>query len=114
MNEYEVQLVTVEARPTAVSRGVARCSSPSSSVVGPGAKGGRHRARRTARARSSTALRPELSASEAADVLWLLSDPAAYRRFVIERGWKEGRYERWLGRTLVALLIADDYEPVPA
>jgi hypothetical protein len=32
------------------------------------------------------ALRPGLTVSEAADILWLLDGPAVYHRFVIEQG----------------------------
>jgi AcrR family transcriptional regulator len=48
---------------------------------------------------------------EAADVLWLMTNPANYRRFVVERGWSPERYAKWLGKALVALLIDPSYKP---
>jgi AcrR family transcriptional regulator len=55
------------------------------------------------------ALRESLTVHEAADVLWLLSDPATYHRLVLERGWSAERYEEWLAEALVGLLIRPDY-----
>lgn len=57
------------------------------------------------------ALTPELTTSEAADLLWLFSDPADYHRLVLERGWSPERYERWVGDALIRLLVAEDYRP---
>jgi AcrR family transcriptional regulator len=51
------------------------------------------------------ALRPDLSVLEAADVLWLLNDPAVYHRLVLEQGWDPDRYETWLADTLIGLLL---------
>lgn len=45
-------------------------------------------------------LRPDLTVAEAADLAWLHSDPALYRRLVIERGWTHTRFESWLGDTM--------------
>jgi AcrR family transcriptional regulator len=57
------------------------------------------------------ALKPGMSAADAADILWLLNDPAVYHRLVIERGWPASRYESWLADALVSLLIAPGYQP---
>ncbi|MGC9961570.1 MAG: helix-turn-helix domain-containing protein [Acidimicrobiales bacterium] len=54
------------------------------------------------------ALRPGLSVDEAADVLWLLHDPAVYHRLVLEQGWEAARYEQWLAHSLIRLLLVDD------
>jgi hypothetical protein len=43
------------------------------------------------------ALPRETSVDEAADVLWMLGNPANYRWFVVERGWSPERYAKWLG-----------------
>ena len=54
------------------------------------------------------ALRPGLTVDEAADVLWLLHDPAVYHRLVLEQGWEPERYEQWLAQSLIRLLLVDD------
>jgi AcrR family transcriptional regulator len=51
------------------------------------------------------ALRKELSASKARDILWTLTARDVYRMLVIERRWKSEKYEKWLGDTLVNVLI---------
>ena len=55
------------------------------------------------------ALKPYLSASEAADILWLFNDPAMYQRLVVERQWSQERYQQWLTEALISLLISEDY-----
>ena len=61
------------------------------------------------------ALKPYLSPSEVADILWLFNDPAMYQRLVVERQWSQERYQQWLAEALVSLLISDDYgRPAPA
>jgi AcrR family transcriptional regulator len=57
------------------------------------------------------ALKPPLTASEAADTLWVFNDPALYQRLVVERSWAESRYEQWLTGVLISVLISDDYVP---
>lgn len=44
--------------------------------------------------------RPEVSAEEAADLLYGLLSPELYLLFVRERGWPRERWERWVGETL--------------
>lgn len=63
-----------------------------------------------------SALRSDLTVTEAADLLWLLNDSAPYHRLVVEQGWTPVRYESWLADALVALLLAPDYAPraIPA
>ena len=58
------------------------------------------------------ALKPGMSAAEAADILWLFNDPAVYHRLVIEQGWPADRYQSWLADAFVGLLIAPGYQPV--
>jgi AcrR family transcriptional regulator len=60
------------------------------------------------------ALKPGLTAAEAADILWLLNDPAVYHRLVIEQGWTPDRYQDWLAETFIGLLIPAGYQPPPA
>ena len=57
------------------------------------------------------ALKPGLTPSEAADVLWLLIDPGVYYRLVIEQHWDPDRYQEWLADAAISLLIPDSYEP---
>ena len=60
------------------------------------------------------ALKPGLTPAEAADILWLLNDPAVYHRLVIEQGWAPDRYQDWLAETFISLLIPAGYQPRPA
>ena len=57
-----------------------------------------------ARLRALGALPAGLAAGEAADIAWLLADPALYTRLVRRRGWSGARFERWLTATLRAQL----------
>jgi AcrR family transcriptional regulator len=57
------------------------------------------------------ALKPDLTPSEAADILWLLIDPGIYHRLVIEQKWTPGRYQDWLTDALISLLIPASYQP---
>jgi AcrR family transcriptional regulator len=57
------------------------------------------------------ALKPDLTTSEAADILWLLNDPSVYHRLVIEQKWDPNRYENWLAGALISLLIPASYQP---
>lgn len=56
------------------------------------------------------ALRPDLTTSEAADILWLFN-PDIYHRLVIEQRWSPDRYEQWLTAALDSLLISPGYRP---
>lgn len=57
------------------------------------------------------ALKPDLTPSEAADILWLLNDPSVYHRLVIEQKWTPERYQDWLADALISLLIPASYQP---
>jgi AcrR family transcriptional regulator len=57
------------------------------------------------------ALKPGLTPSEAADILWLLNDPGVYHRLVIEQHWSPDRYQDWLADALISLLIPASYQP---
>jgi AcrR family transcriptional regulator len=52
------------------------------------------------------ALKPRLGVTRATDIVWTLNHPDTYRLFVAERGWTPGRYERWLGDSCCAQLLA--------
>jgi hypothetical protein len=51
------------------------------------------------------ALRPELTAAAARDILWTLTSYDVHHRLVVERKWSGDRYEKWLGDTLVLALL---------
>ncbi|MFE3454074.1 TetR/AcrR family transcriptional regulator [Nonomuraea sp. NPDC059194] len=51
--------------------------------------------------------RAEVSAEEAADLLYGLLSPELYLLLVQERGWPRERWERWAGQTLRAQLCSD-------
>jgi AcrR family transcriptional regulator len=51
------------------------------------------------------ALRKDLRAAEALDVLWAMTGADNYRIFVVERNWSAESYEAWLGKTLQRLLL---------
>ena len=67
-------------------------------------QGQRMVARSLARGR---ALRPELRERDAADIIHALLSPELYRLLVIDRGWKPGRYARWLESALGHELLPD-------
>lgn len=46
-----------------------------------------------------------LPAEQAADVLWFLTGPWAYRSLVIDRGWSLDEYEDWMARTIAGQLF---------
>jgi AcrR family transcriptional regulator len=50
------------------------------------------------------ALDPGLDKTEAADIVYALLSPDVYRILTVERGWDADRYERWIARSLGALL----------
>jgi AcrR family transcriptional regulator len=50
-------------------------------------------------------LRPGVSATEAAEVLWTYNSAELYRLLIIERGWKPTRYGRWVAAALTAALL---------
>lgn len=50
-------------------------------------------------------LKPGLSETEAADILWSLTSADVHRMLRLERAWSPERYEHWLGETLIATLL---------
>ncbi|TDC43840.1 TetR/AcrR family transcriptional regulator [Micromonospora sp. KC213] len=51
--------------------------------------------------------KPDVTAEEAADLLYGLLSPELYLVFVHERGWPTERWQRWVGDTLHAQLCTD-------
>lgn len=61
------------------------------------------------KAQSVGALRDDLSLDQLGDALWTLNDPALYLSLVVEKGWAEEAWQRWLaGQMRSALLPAED------
>lgn len=54
---------------------------------------------------AASALRPDLTESEAADIVYVLMSPEVYRLMVDDRGWSPDAYESWLARSLIAQLL---------
>jgi TetR/AcrR family transcriptional regulator, regulator of autoinduction and epiphytic fitness len=50
------------------------------------------------------ALDPDLDTAEAADIVYAVMSPDVHRILTVERGWPADRYERWIARSLGALL----------
>jgi len=59
------------------------------------------------------ALADGISEHEARAVLFTLLSPDVHRTLTVRRGWPADRYERWLARTMRALLLPRDAEPEP-
>jgi len=53
----------------------------------------------------SGALRKNINAKEALDILWAMTGADHYRLFVVDRKWSAARYEVWLENTLDRLLL---------
>lgn len=53
----------------------------------------------------SGALRKNINAKEALDILWAMTGADHYRLFVVDRKWSAARYEVWLENTLARLLL---------
>jgi AcrR family transcriptional regulator len=50
-------------------------------------------------------LRPGITVSEAADILWASSSPELFELFVLRRGWTAERYGQLVGQALIAALL---------
>jgi AcrR family transcriptional regulator len=64
-------------------------------------------ARVVAGLRRLNVLRPDLDDAQAVDIVYALMSPELYRVLTVDRGWDDGQYERWLGDTLCAALLAE-------
>ncbi|MEO7586541.1 MAG: TetR/AcrR family transcriptional regulator [Arachnia sp.] len=51
------------------------------------------------------ALRPGVSEQEAADLLWVFTDPSLYDKLVRQRRWSNTRFETWLTDSLESNLL---------
>jgi AcrR family transcriptional regulator len=50
-------------------------------------------------------LRADVTADEAAVILWMLIDPALYHRLVVVAGWSRDRFRDWLFEALTSQLL---------
>jgi AcrR family transcriptional regulator len=57
------------------------------------------------RAEEVGGLRPDLTLTRAADVLWALNDPALYGGLVLDCGWSETEHRAWLAGLMGAALL---------
>jgi TetR/AcrR family transcriptional regulator, regulator of autoinduction and epiphytic fitness len=53
------------------------------------------------------ALRAEVGEDEAADTVFAIMEPAVFDRLIRQRGWTLARYQDWIARSLLRLLVAD-------
>ena len=65
-----------------------------------------NQARLIASLHEARALRHDLEAEEATDVLWALTSYDLYRMLVVEQRWEPERYETWLAQLLTQHLLA--------
>ena len=65
----------------------------------------------TARLVQLGCLRDDVTPAEAAAVLTTLATVGSYHHLVLQCGWAVQRFEAWMADTLVATLIAADYQP---
>jgi AcrR family transcriptional regulator len=56
--------------------------------------------------RDTGALDPDLDTDEANDIVYTLLSPEVHLILTVERGWPADRYERWIARSLSALLVS--------
>ena len=63
------------------------------------------RAPLVAHARTLGPIRADLTVDQVADALWTLNDPALYGRLVLEKGWSEADFRRWLARQMAAAVL---------
>jgi AcrR family transcriptional regulator len=50
-------------------------------------------------------LKPRLDPATAIDILWTFNDPAQYAALVLDRGWSERKFRRWLASTMCGALL---------
>jgi AcrR family transcriptional regulator len=50
-------------------------------------------------------LRKGMSAASALDVIWVMTSPDCYTKFVFQREWEPDRFEEWLASALIDLLL---------
>jgi AcrR family transcriptional regulator len=53
-------------------------------------------------------LRPGISLEAARDILWTYNSVEMYDLLVLQRGWRPGRYGRWIAEAMIAALLRND------
>ena len=53
-------------------------------------------------------LRPGISLEAARDILWTYNSVEVYDLLVLQRGWRPGRYGRWIAEAMIAALLRND------
>jgi TetR/AcrR family transcriptional regulator, regulator of autoinduction and epiphytic fitness len=54
---------------------------------------------------SNSSLRDGVTRQEAAETVWMLTSAEMYNLAIMDRGWSEEKYQRWLADALVNLLL---------
>jgi AcrR family transcriptional regulator len=57
------------------------------------------------RVRTLGPLAPQLDTETATDILWIFNDPAHYAALVLQRGWREDTFRRWLAGSMRNALL---------
>jgi AcrR family transcriptional regulator len=52
-------------------------------------------------------LRSGIVVADALDVMWVMTGPECYWKFVHQRGWTPDRFEQWLGESLIRMLLEE-------
>jgi AcrR family transcriptional regulator len=52
-------------------------------------------------------LRSGMEAADALDIMWVMTGPDCYWRFVFQRSWTPDHFEQWLGETLIRVLLKE-------
>jgi hypothetical protein len=63
--------------------------------------------------RERGALAEGVTEDEALAMIFTMTSPKVHRILTVQRGWPPDRYERWLARSLRALLLPHTVEPPP-
>ncbi|MDN5765874.1 MAG: hypothetical protein L0H96_01325 [Humibacillus sp.] len=53
-------------------------------------------------------IRNDLEPEQIADSLWTINDPAQYRALVLDRGWSQADYRRWLTHLMRSSVLEND------
>jgi TetR/AcrR family transcriptional regulator, regulator of autoinduction and epiphytic fitness len=59
------------------------------------------------------ALADGVTEDEARGMIFTMTSPEVHRSLTVQRGWSPERYERWLARSLRALLLPHTVDPPP-
>lgn len=54
---------------------------------------------------SHASLREGMDVTHGADIVWAITSPDIFSLLTVDRGWSKEQYARWLGETLIRLLL---------